>query len=240
MENVVFQLFEFSFGGFFVIGQPGVLWVLPDSYLNVLNKDYGGDLFIDGKVIHRPQFRFNERQQTRNRPRPRYDRRRETMQVERREPLQQRREPGSQPMPMGGQGLSRGEQRDSAPNQGEPHEWTGQPGVLWVLPDSYLNVPNKDYGGDLFVDGEVIHRPQFRFNERQQTRNRPRPWYDRRRETMQVERREPLQQRREPRSQPMPMGGQGLSRGEQRDSAPNQGEPCEVMPDNFGRDTKMD
>ncbi|KAL3508125.1 hypothetical protein ACH5RR_033507 [Cinchona calisaya] len=68
----------------------------------------------------------------------------------------------------------------------------GLPGVLWVLPDSYLDVPNKDYGGDLFVDGKVIHRPQYRFNERQQTRNRPRPRYDRRRETMQVERREPI------------------------------------------------
>lgn len=22
------------------------------------------------------------------------------------------------------------------------------PGVLWVLPDSYLDVPNKDYGGE--------------------------------------------------------------------------------------------
>ncbi|KAE8787916.1 multiple organellar RNA editing factor 3, mitochondrial [Hordeum vulgare] len=44
----------------------------------------------------------------------------------------------------------------------------GLPGVLWVLPDSYLDVPNKDYGGDLFVDGKVIHRPQFQFTERQQ------------------------------------------------------------------------
>ena len=24
---------------------------------------------------------------------------------------------------------------------------SGLPGVLWVLPDSYLDVPNKDYGG---------------------------------------------------------------------------------------------
>ncbi|KAF7837792.1 multiple organellar RNA editing factor 3, mitochondrial [Senna tora] len=67
----------------------------------------------------------------------------------------------------------------------------GLPGVLWVLPDSYLDVPNKDYGGDLFVDGKVIPRPQYRFSERQPTRNRPRPRYDRRRETMQVDRREP-------------------------------------------------
>lgn len=65
----------------------------------------------------------------------------------------------------------------------------GLPGVLWVLPDSYLDVPNKDYGGDLFVDGKVIHRPQYWYNERQPTR-RPRPRYDRRRETMQVERRD--------------------------------------------------
>ncbi|KAJ6794302.1 multiple organellar RNA editing factor 3, mitochondrial-like [Iris pallida] len=68
----------------------------------------------------------------------------------------------------------------------------GLPGVLWVLPDSYLDVPNKDYGGDLFVDGKVIHRPQFRYSESQQTRNRPRPRYDRRRETMTVERRNPI------------------------------------------------
>ncbi|CAK7333316.1 unnamed protein product [Dovyalis caffra] len=67
------------------------------------------------------------------------------------------------------------------------------PGVLWVLPDSYLDVPNKDYGGDLYEDGKVIHRPQYRYNERQQTRNRPRPRYDRRRETMQVERSETVQ-----------------------------------------------
>ncbi|CAN6269283.1 unnamed protein product [Urochloa humidicola] len=69
----------------------------------------------------------------------------------------------------------------------------GLPGVLWVLPDSYQDVPNKDYGGDLFVDGKVIHRPQFRFTERQQVRSRPRPRYDRRRDTVQVERRETMQ-----------------------------------------------
>ncbi|PON61954.1 Multiple organellar RNA editing factor 3, mitochondrial [Parasponia andersonii] len=65
-----------------------------------------------------------------------------------------------------------------------------QPGVLWVLPDSYLDVPNKDYGGDLFVDGKVIPRPQYRFTDRQQqpSRNRPRARTDRRRETVQAER----------------------------------------------------
>ncbi|KAJ4982025.1 hypothetical protein NE237_032862 [Protea cynaroides] len=106
-----------------VKGLPGVLWVLPDSYLDVPNKDYGGDLFIDGKVVHRPQFRFNERQQSRNRPRPRYDRRRETMQVERSEPLQRdswaQRQPSMQTSPMGGQDSSQGGWRDHLPNQGD-------------------------------------------------------------------------------------------------------------------------
>ncbi|KAF8369346.1 hypothetical protein HHK36_032630 [Tetracentron sinense] len=105
----------------------------------------------------------------------------------------------------------------------------GLPGVLWVLPDSYLDVPNKDYGGDLFIDGKVIHRPQFRFNERQPSRNRPRPRYDRRRETMQVERREPMQretwaqERRDPVQQPAAMGGQNSFQSEGRDPSQNQG-----------------
>ncbi|XP_054785468.1 multiple organellar RNA editing factor 3, mitochondrial-like [Prosopis cineraria] len=62
-----------------VKGLPGVLWVLPDSYLDIRNKDYGGDLFVDGKVIPRPQFRYkksenkqpNEVENDRNRGRPR-------------------------------------------------------------------------------------------------------------------------------------------------------------------------
>lgn len=66
----------------------------------------------------------------------------------------------------------------------------GLPGVLWVLPDSYLDVPNKDYGGDLFIDGKVIPRPQYRFTDRHQnSRPRARPRYDKRRETMHTIRR---------------------------------------------------
>ncbi|CAN6926715.1 unnamed protein product [Brassica oleracea] len=82
------------------------------------------------------------------------------------------------------------------------------PGVLWVLPDSYLDVPNKDYGGDLYIEGKVIPRPQYRFTEQRQTRNRSRPRYDRRRETVQVERREPTSQNWN-QNQPQPsMGNQ--------------------------------
>ncbi|KAF7813519.1 multiple organellar RNA editing factor 3, mitochondrial [Senna tora] len=38
-------------------GLPGVLWVLPDSYMDIVNKDYGGDQFVDGKLIPRPKYR---------------------------------------------------------------------------------------------------------------------------------------------------------------------------------------
>ncbi|KAF2313836.1 hypothetical protein GH714_018223 [Hevea brasiliensis] len=96
------------------------------------------------------------------------------------------------------------------------HKVKGLPGVLWVLPDSYLDVPNKDYGGDLFVDGKVIHRPIYWYNQRQQSRNRPRPRYDRRRETMQVE-------RREPRQRPPSMQAQESAQGGGTDLSLNQG-----------------
>lgn len=83
-----------------------------------------GDLFVDGKVIHRPQFQFNNnRQQSRTRPRPRFDKRRETMAVERNEPMQrenwvQRRgEPSSRP--MGGQDSFENGGRDPSMNQGQ-------------------------------------------------------------------------------------------------------------------------
>ncbi|CAN6211224.1 unnamed protein product [Urochloa humidicola] len=74
---------------------PNVRWVLPDSYLDVKNKDYGGEPFIDGRAVpydpkyHEEWVRNNERANSRNRrnDRPRMsdrsrftDRRRENMQ----------------------------------------------------------------------------------------------------------------------------------------------------------------
>lgn len=48
-----------------------------------------GDLFIDGKVIRRPQYDYSDRQQnTRTRSRPRYDKRRERVQNVGRVPIQ--------------------------------------------------------------------------------------------------------------------------------------------------------
>ncbi|KAE8653840.1 Multiple organellar RNA editing factor 7 [Hibiscus syriacus] len=29
-------------------------------------------------------------------------------------------------------------------------------GVRWVLPDSYLDVKNKDYGGEPFINGQAV------------------------------------------------------------------------------------
>ncbi|VFQ86266.1 unnamed protein product [Cuscuta campestris] len=34
----------------------------------------------------------------------------------------------------------------------------GLPGVLFVLPDSYVDPENKDYGAELFVNGEIVKR----------------------------------------------------------------------------------
>ncbi|CAK9138945.1 unnamed protein product [Ilex paraguariensis] len=103
----------------------------------------------------------------------------------------------------------------------------GLPGVLWVLPDSYLDVPNKDYGGDLFVDGKVVHRPQYRYNEREQIRNRPRPRYNRRRETMQTQRREPAGWAQNQQAPPVPQqtstDGQNASQSGRGSFPPNQG-----------------
>ncbi|CAI9094017.1 OLC1v1029651C1 [Oldenlandia corymbosa var. corymbosa] len=34
----------------------------------------------------------------------------------------------------------------------------GLPGVLFVLPDSYVDPENKDYGAELYVNGEIVQR----------------------------------------------------------------------------------
>jgi len=85
-------------------GLPGVLWVLPDSYIDVPNKDYGGDKFVDGKVIPRPQPRPSERQtrSSYNRTnRTRYERRRDGPPRSRPVQVQQRTNPGSEQTELG-------------------------------------------------------------------------------------------------------------------------------------------
>ncbi|OVA14386.1 hypothetical protein BVC80_8551g15 [Macleaya cordata] len=61
-------------------GLPGVVFILPDSYIDPINKEYGGDKYINGTIIPRPppvqygrtQGRYGDR--NRNYDRPRYDR----------------------------------------------------------------------------------------------------------------------------------------------------------------------
>ncbi|KAM1699886.1 hypothetical protein EV1_030606 [Malus domestica] len=74
------------------------------------------------------------------------------------------------------------------------------PGVRWVLPDSYLDVKNKDYGGEPFINGQAApYDPKYhgewirnnsRANERNRRNDRPRNFdrsrnFERRRENMQ-------------------------------------------------------
>ncbi|KAJ4834131.1 Multiple organellar RNA editing factor 5, chloroplastic/mitochondrial [Turnera subulata] len=66
----------------------------------------------------------------------------------------------------------------------------GLPGVLFVLPDSYVDPEYKDYGAELFVNGEIVQRPPERQKrvEVQPQRANDRPRYNDR--TRYVRRRE--------------------------------------------------
>ncbi|KAK6946645.1 hypothetical protein RJ641_000118 [Dillenia turbinata] len=87
------------------------------------------------------------------------------------------------------------------------------PGVRWVLPDSYLDVKNKDYGGEPFINGQAVpYDPKYheewvrnnaRANERNRRNDRPRN-FDRSRN---FERRREMQQNRD--FQGPPQGNMG-------------------------------
>ncbi|KMZ56605.1 DAG protein, chloroplastic [Zostera marina] len=61
-------------------------------------------------------------------------------------------------------------------------KFKGLPGVLWVLPDSYIDVKNQDYGGDKYINGEIIpckyptYQPKQRRSSKYESRR-----YERRR-----------------------------------------------------------
>ncbi|GMH30306.1 hypothetical protein Nepgr_032149 [Nepenthes gracilis] len=52
-------------------------------------------------------------------------------------------------------------------------KFKGLPGVLWVLPDSYIDVKNKDYGGDKYINGEIIpcKYPTYQPKQRSSSKN---------------------------------------------------------------------
>ncbi|XLR00687.1 hypothetical protein S83_066885 [Arachis hypogaea] len=56
----------------------------------------------------------------------------------------------------------------------------GVTGVLFVLPDSYVDPEHKDYGGELFVNGEIVQRSPERQRrvEPQPQRHQDRPRYN--------------------------------------------------------------
>ncbi|XP_077219557.1 multiple organellar RNA editing factor 9, chloroplastic-like isoform X1 [Tasmannia lanceolata] len=62
-------------------------------------------------------------------------------------------------------------------------KFKGLPGVLWVLPDCYIDVKNKDYGGDKYINGEIIpckyptYQPKQRNSSKYESRR-----YERRRD----------------------------------------------------------
>ncbi|XP_019151137.1 PREDICTED: multiple organellar RNA editing factor 2, chloroplastic-like [Ipomoea nil] len=62
----------------------------------------------------------------------------------------------------------------------------GLPGVLFVLPDSYVDPEYKDYGAELFVNGEIVQRSPERQRRvepvPQRDRVRPNTRYNRRRD----------------------------------------------------------
>ncbi|KAL6547810.1 hypothetical protein OROHE_009515 [Orobanche hederae] len=71
--------------------------------------------------------------------------------------------------------------------------FTDLPGVLWVLPDSYLDVPNKDYGGVIALSMANYFVGKSTSSMRDNTRSRPRPQHDTRRETMHVRKQDPVE-----------------------------------------------
>ncbi|KAL3323312.1 hypothetical protein AABB24_040434 [Solanum stoloniferum] len=87
------------------------------------------------------------------------------------------------------------------------------PKVRWVLPDSYLDVRNKDYGGEPFINGQAVpYDPKYheewvrnnaRANERNRRNDRPRN-FDRSRN---------FERRREMQNQPSENPGSNMAAG---------------------------
>ncbi|WOL12602.1 multiple organellar RNA editing factor 8, chloroplastic/mitochondrial-like isoform X1 [Canna indica] len=131
-----------------------VRWVLPDSYLDVKNKDYGGEPFIDGKAVpydpkyHEEWVRNNARAQERSRrnDRPRnfdrsrnFERRRENMQN-----FQNREAP-----PMPNQGV-----QNTMPPQDVPPTSNSMPNYQNQMPNPQSNHMPPNTGGGYQGSGQ--------------------------------------------------------------------------------------
>ncbi|ONK74694.1 uncharacterized protein A4U43_C03F9180 [Asparagus officinalis] len=84
---ITFYWYHCKFHCIFCIGLPGVQWVLLDSYIDVKNKDYGGDKYVKGEIIpckyrtYQPKQRNSSKYESR-----RYDRWRDGPPSDRRKP----------------------------------------------------------------------------------------------------------------------------------------------------------
>ncbi|ERN19955.1 hypothetical protein AMTR_s00071p00125410 [Amborella trichopoda] len=120
-------------------GLPGVVFILPDSYIDPVNKEYGGDKYINGTIIPRPppvqygrQGRYGGRNQ--NYDRARYDRPREPMPMNQGESTQGDRR---DPPPFDRQSSMQGDGRGYAP---PPPPRNVQDGRVYAPP------PSNNYG----------------------------------------------------------------------------------------------
>ncbi|XP_061368805.1 multiple organellar RNA editing factor 9, chloroplastic [Gastrolobium bilobum] len=73
-------------------------------------------------------------------------------------------------------------------------KFKGLPGVLWVLPDSYIDVKNKDYGGDKYINGEIIPCKYPTYQPKRGGPKNESRRYERRRDGPPPERRRPRQE----------------------------------------------
>ncbi|KAF1895413.1 hypothetical protein Lal_00044063 [Lupinus albus] len=73
-------------------------------------------------------------------------------------------------------------------------KFKGLPGVLWVLPDSYIDVKNKDYGGDKYINGEIIPSKYPTYQPKRGGPKNESRRYERRRDGPPPERRRPKQE----------------------------------------------
>ncbi|KAK4373946.1 hypothetical protein RND71_004623 [Anisodus tanguticus] len=137
---------------------PKVRWVLPDSYLDVKNKDYGGEPFINGQAVpYDPKYheewvrnnaRANERNRRNDRPRN-FDRSRN---FERREMQNQ---PSQNPGPNMGAGGPPSMRNAPPPNMGGMHQQQGMGGP----PNTGGMHQQQGMGGPPNVGG--MHQPDM-------------------------------------------------------------------------------
>ncbi|KAF5743994.1 hypothetical protein HS088_TW08G00582 [Tripterygium wilfordii] len=125
---------------------PQVVFVLPDSYIDPVNKEYGGDKYENGVITHRPppvQYhrtsgRFRD-QQNRNADRGRYDQR--GGQAPNQQGYNQRGY-------MQGDGRNYGHSQNYSPqqNSGGPRQNYSQPQQNYGPPQQHYSQPQQNFG----------------------------------------------------------------------------------------------